>query len=301
MSGPWVWLDGALVRENAARISPADRGFLLGDGLFETLRAYGGRPFRLAEHLARLEAGGARIGLELPGDLRDAVAVTLEANDLEEAAVRITVSRGVADPGLAPPLEAEPTVLVTARAYHPRPEWYTHGIAASFASGRVDEHRASAGLKQLGYLDGVLALREARAAGAEDALLLDTEGHVAEGAASNLFMLAGGVLRTPPLSCGILPGITRAVVLELAAARGLATREEPLTPAAVSTAEEAFLTSSLRELVPLTRLSGRALGNGSPGATTRALLEDYRRLARAPAAPAASLVGAAQPAPEARA
>lgn len=300
MSGPWVWLDGALVRENAARISPADRGFLLGDGLFETMRAYGGRPFRLADHLARLEAGAARIGLELPDDLRDAVAVTLEANDLDNAAVRITVSRGVTGPGLTPPLEAEPTVLVTARAYRPRAEWYTHGIAANFASGRLDEHRASAGLKQLGYLDGVLALREARAAGAEDALLLDTEGHVAEAAASNLFVVVGGVLRTPPLSCGILPGITRAVVLELAAARGLATREEPLTPATVSTAEEAFLTSSLRELVPLTRLSGRTLGNGSPGAITRALLEDYQRQARAHAA-AASLVGAARPAPDARA
>jgi branched-chain amino acid aminotransferase len=276
-----VWLNGELLDEARASLSVHDRGFLLGDGLFETLRVYDGRVFRLAAHLRRLRGGAARIALALPPGLDRAVRETVAASGVRDGAVRLTVSRGAGGEGLAAPAGAPPTVVVTVRPYRPVGAWYTAGIRAQLAAGRVDERRATAGLKQLGYLEAVVALAEARAAGCEDALFLDTAGHLAEGAASNLFLVAGGELWTPPLSCGVLPGITRAAVLELAAARGLAPREEPLPPQALAAAAEAFLTSSLRELVPLTAVGGRKVGDGVPGEVTLALLHDYRRLAHA--------------------
>lgn len=275
-----VWLDGRLVHAADAAVSVHDRGFTLGDGLFETMRAYGRRVFRLGAHLERLERGAARIGLPLPPALAHAVQATLDANRLADAAVRLTVSRGAGAGGLAPGEHAAPTVVVTTRPYLPEPAWYTRGLRAVVASGCIGEFRPSAGLKQLGYLDHVLALREARAAGADDALLLDSAGHLAEGAASNIFLVEDGALHTPPLSCGILAGITRATVLELAARRGLPVHEEPLAPERLAWAEEAFLTSSLREIVPLVAVDGAAVGGGQPGALTLSLLADYRALTR---------------------
>jgi len=276
--------DSRSAGDDVPAIQAADRGFLLGDGLFETMRAYGGHVFRLRDHLARLGAGLERVGIEVPYDLEGAVLETLAANDgVGDSALRLTVTRGAGGLGLLPPAASPATVLVTARPYHPDPGWYDHGIGADWARGRLDEQRATAGLKQLGYLEAILAVREAAAAGLDDALFLDSVGHVAEAAASNVFLVVGHALRTPPLACGVLPGITRATVLELAPARGLELREEPTYPRVLHDASEAFLTSSLRELVPLVRVGDRTIGNGRPGPVTLRLLEDYRRLAGSPA------------------
>lgn len=274
-----VWLNGRLVDERAASVSVYDRGFTLGDGLFETMRAYGGHVFRLEAHLERLASGAERIGLPLPDGLAVAVRSTLAASGLADAALRLTISRGLGGRGVALPVTVIPTVTVTAHPFEPEARWYADGIHAVISKNRINEHAATAGLKCLGYLGAVLASEEARAKGADDALLLDTAGHLAEGAASNLFLVRGDVLYTPPLSCGILPGITRATVIGIAAGMGIAAREDPLPPEAVCDADEAFLTSSLRELVPLTQIDGRPVGGGRPGPLTRRLLDAYRDLA----------------------
>ena len=280
-----VWLDGRLRGDAEACIAIGDRGFLLGDGLFETMRAYAGRIFRLGAHLARLRAAADRVGIPLPDALERAVLDTLAANDVGEGAVRLTVTRGAAGHGLLPSTGETPlpTVLITVRPYRPDTAWYETGIAADWARGRLDEGAATAGLKRLGYLEAIVAVREAAAAGCQDVLFLDTAGHLAEAAASNVFVVLRGSLRSPPLSCGVLPGITRAAVLELARARALDVREEPLPPSVLAEASEAFLTSSLRELVPLVRVAGVPVGTGRPGPVTGGLLEDYHRLVRPPA------------------
>ncbi len=259
-----------------AHISVLDRGFNLGDGLFETMRAYAGRIFRLREHLQRLQRSAARIGLPLPSALAEAARETVLANGLHEAAVRLTVSRGIAPFGLAPPEPAEPTCVITAQPAPTPPA----ALCAGTASGRLNEHAPTAGLKRLGYLDSIVWLAEARSSGYDDAVVLDTAGHLAEGTSSNLFVVAGGVLRTPPLACGVLPGITRATVIEIASELELEVAEEFLEPALLQTAEEAFLTSSIREVVPLVAVDGRPIGKGGVGPITRRVQGTYATLVR---------------------
>lgn len=271
-----VWLNNEVLPAEQARISVLDRGFNLGDGLFETMRAYEGRIFRLREHLERLGRSAERIGLPLPSYLAEGARETLVANGLREAAVRLTVSRGIAPPGLEPPDRPEPTCVITARPAPAPPA----SLRAGTASGRLNEHAPTAGLKWLGYLDSILALAEARSAGYDDALVLDTAGHLAEGTASNLFVVARGVLRTPPLACGVLPGITRAAVIEIASELELPVVETILEPTILGTADEAFLTSSIREVVPLVAVDGRSIGEGRPGPITHRVQGRYATLVR---------------------
>lgn len=285
--GALVWIHG---REpgGAPLVSALDRGLTLGDGLFETMRVEGGTAFRLDAHLARLRAGAERLAIPLPVDLRDSVRAALcvaAARGLGRASARLTVTRGVGAPGLAAPAHPSPTVIL---AVHPLPAFparlYEAGVTAIVASGRRNERALSSGLKTLAYVDAVLALAEARAAGADEALFLDTEGHVSEATASNLFACAGDTLLTPPLGCGALPGITRAAVLELAAGAGLRAREATLSLEELAAADEAFLTSSVREIVPLVALRRDAattpIGPGRPGPATRRVAQAYRALVR---------------------
>lgn len=275
-----VWLDGALVEEARARVSPVDRGLLYGDGLFETLRAYRGKPFLFEEHLARLEAAAKEVALPAPprAALREAVAAVLDANGLRaaDARVRITLTRGPGGEGLWPEGPPAPTVLVVAGPVALPPGLHERGAAAVTSRRRVLAGEPA--VKSTSFQAHVLAKAEARRAGAWEALLLNHRGEVAEGATSNVFVLgADGALVTPPPGAGILPGLTRAAVLRLAApALCLDAREAPLTPADVAGAREAFLTSSVAEVVPLVRLDGRAIGDGHPGPVTRAALAAYR-------------------------
>jgi branched-subunit amino acid aminotransferase/4-amino-4-deoxychorismate lyase len=234
-----IYLNGTLVPPEDAAIDPADRGFLLGDGLFETLRAYRGRVPWLGRHLDRLAAGAALLAIPLPAlDLTAAVAETLGANDLAAAAG-------------AP-------------------------LRAMIAATRRNEHSRLANLKTLNYLDNVLARREAAAAGADDGLLLNTAGRLASASAGNLFLVRQRTLLTPPTSEGVLPGITRAVVLDLAPDLGLTAVETPLEPDQLDQAHEAFVTNSLIELRPLVAVDGRPIGDGAPGPATGRLLHAYR-------------------------
>ena len=268
-----VWLDGRLLPSSAAAIACDDRGLLLGDGLFETLRALGGHPMFLGAHLRRLREGAAVLDLPVPaGDeaIARAVARTLGANGLEqgEAAVRITLTRGSGPRGLPPPPDPRPTLLLTAAAYA-RPR--SPAAAVIVRTVRRNEHSPSSRLKSLGALDAVLAWQEVERAGADEGLLRCTGGSLAEGVASNLFLVRRGALATPSLDTGALPGVTRRRVLRAATKLGLDAGERLVVPEELGPADEAFLTSSLIGVRPLVRVDGRVIGDGRTGPLTRRL------------------------------
>ena len=280
-----VWVDGGPLVADAAHVSALDRGFTLADGLFETLRVRAGVPFRLDAHLARLARGAAVLGIPAPGaELRATVSEAVRdaaAAGWSDAALRLTLTRGVGSSGVAPPAQARPTVVVVVQPLpHFPPAIYERGLSAHVASGIRNERAMTAGLKTLGYTDAVLALAEARRAGADEAIFLDGEGHCSEASSSNLFALVGDTLVTPPASCGALPGITRAAVMELATHAGIRVDERPLGLDELRGAGEAFLTSSLREIAPLVRVGERAIGDGAPGPRTRQLTLAYAALVR---------------------
>jgi len=284
-AAPLIWVNGHRLSSDAPHISALDRGFTLADGVFETMRVYDGHVFRLDGHLRRLRDATSALGIPLPTDIGDLVTrAVLEAGEsrLREASVRLTVTRGVGSAGLAPPPSPEPTIVV-AVAPPPTfsPEVYANGIAVHVASGRRNERAMTANLKTIAFTESVVALAEARAAGADDAIFLDTEGHVSEGTSSNVFIAsvaAMNALVTPPLSCGALPGITRAAVIELATELDLVVHERPIEYDELLAARELFLTSSLRAIAPAVRIDGRSVGDGKPGPLTRRTMEAYAAL-----------------------
>lgn len=265
-----VYFNGALVAATEARVDPADRGFTLGDGLFETIAVKGGAPRRLAAHLARLERGAQVLDLKLPWSLVDlgrAVAETVVANGMQEGVLRLTVTRGPAPRGLLPPALSHPTVLI---APAPWPEAPAPARAVIAAETRRNERSPLSRIKCLNYLDNALARQEAAQRGADDALLLNSLGRVAEATASNVFLVLDGRLVTPPVEDGALPGVMRADVI----AR-LSAVERSLTAEDVHRAAEAFLTNSLG-VRALVAIDGRPVGAGAPGpmvARARAIAE----------------------------
>jgi branched-chain amino acid aminotransferase len=274
-----VWVNGSLVPAAEACVSTTDRGFTLGDGLFETMRVTNGRVFRLGAHLDRLRRSARRIALTCPEPLEAAVTTTVQASDVAEGAVRLTLTRGRSPSGLRTVDGEPPTIVISARPYTPDVLLARDGVRAIIASGCINERGSAAGLKHLGYLEAILAQREADAAGVEEAILLDTRGNLAEAAAANIFVVHGDLL-TPAPGSGILPGITRATVLELAVEAGVEAHEESLPPTVLQDAQEAFLTSSLRGIVPLLSVAGRTIGSGAPGPITRSIQQAYARLVR---------------------
>lgn len=274
-----VWVNGEQQRPESVHLSAHDRGFTLADAVFETMRVSGGVVFRLDRHLARLRHALATLDIPEPRELRSWVLDAVGAIRVAERSIRLTVTRGIGGPGVAPPTGARPTVIV---AVNPLPEWpsaiYEVGLTAHVPSGRRNEHAMTAGLKTVAYTDAVAALLEARRAGADEALFLDTEGHCSEATSSNLFISTGTTLMTPPVSCGALPGITRAAVLELADGFGIPTAECPFGLEELAAADEAFLTSSLRGIAPLVRVGARAIGPGTPGPYARRFIAAYSAL-----------------------
>ena len=257
-----IYLNGRLMDPSEARIDPADRGLLLADGLFETLRAYGGKAFCLEAHLARLAAGCGLLGLPGPSspEIAAAVSAVLAGNDLAEASIRITLTRGAGARGLLPPAETKPTLMIVA---FPLPPSLPKAMSACIVGIRRNEHSPLSQLKSLAYLDNILALREADAAGCDEAILLNTAGRITGGSRSNLFLVLDGIVTTPPPSEGLLPGIARQTVLTLATKHGIPAREAALAPADLAKASEAFLTNSLLEVLPVTRLQDRVLPEGA--------------------------------------
>lgn len=273
---PAVWVSGQRQPSGAPHLSVRDRGFALADGVFETMRVQSGKIFRFDRHLARLLHALGVLDIAAPPELGDWVLDAVAAAGRVDASLRLTVTRGLGDGSLVPSSEMRPTVVVTVSA---RPAFplavYETGLIAHVASGRRNERSMTGGLKTLAYTDAIAGLIEAKRAGAEEALFLDTEGHCSEAASSNLFAWTGRSLLTPPLTCGALPGITRATVLELANALGVASAEQAFGLDELLNAEEAFLTSSLRGLAPLVGIGAHPIGSGAPGVFTRRLADAY--------------------------
>ncbi len=276
-----IWHDGQILHPEDARCSCLDRGRLYGDGLFETMRAYHGKIFRLQAHLERMIAGAEQLYLQLPmaiEELRDAVREPLAASGLPDAYVRLTVTRGVGGrPSQLDASTASVTIWVRPFSGYP-PELHQKGMSAVLAQARRNEHSSLSNLKTLNYLDNLLARAAAQRVGADEAIFLNTSGQLAEASASNLFIVADGGVLTPPIEAGVLPGITRACVLELCAAEGIPFTEAPLEVDELRGTAEAFLTGSIMGIMPLTSFAGKAIGSGQPGEITRQLQQAYRDL-----------------------
>jgi branched-chain amino acid aminotransferase len=275
-----IYLNGSILPAAQARIDPFDRGFSLGDGLFETLRAYDGRPFRLADHLERMSAAAAALEIPLPVDMpavAEAVTELLGANGHRagDASIRVTLSRGIGPRGLAPPEDSRPTLLIATAGYAPLPEM----CSAVTVDIRRNEGSPLSRIKSLGALDNVLAAGAAVKAGADEAILANNIGSIACGARANLFAVIDGRLITPPTSDGVLPGIARRVLLEIAGARRLPFAEASLRPADLLQAEEILLTNSLFEVRSIGRLDGREIRGWALGDKLRAEYREQARLA----------------------
>jgi branched-chain amino acid aminotransferase len=275
-----VYLNGKLIPRRQAAIAVMDYGFLYGYGLFETMRAYNGEVFRLEDHLRRLSTSAKILGIPVKTkELKSAVAQTIKANRLASARVRIAVSAGEGEMNADPATCQSPTVLIIAQKYTPYPESvYEKGLRAVVSSIRRNSQSPLSRLKSASYLESISAREEARKAGAEEAICLNDKGFLAEASMSNIFIVSGGLLRTPGRDSGILRGITRRIVLELASQLGISSREEDIRPEELFEAEEAFLTNSLIEVMPLTEVDGRKIGSGKRGAVTGAILKAYRKL-----------------------
>ncbi len=272
-----IWLNGRLVPRDKALIDPADRGLLLGDGLFETLRAYRGHVFKFEDHLARLARGAAELGIPLPvaaPDIAGAAAEVLRSNQLakSDAALRITLTRGAGQRGLLPPDDPRPTLILSTATYH-APAGREGFTIVTSERARRNEGSITARLKSLGYLDNVMAQMEARSAGADEAILLNNQGAIACCARSNIFAVMKGKLVTPPIEEGALPGITRAAILQLCKELSVQAVEARLSHGDLAKAEEVFLSNSLLEIVPVRRVDGRQVPAGT---ITRRLLDAYQ-------------------------
>jgi branched-chain amino acid aminotransferase len=280
-----VHVNGRLLEEGEASVSVFDRGFLFGDGVFESMRAVSGTVFRLPRHLDRLGNSAAIIGLPLPSPpagIGGVVRDLLERNGLRDARVRVTVTRGPGRPGEYAEAPGPSTIVIAASAFRGLdPGLYAQGVAAAIPSRRqVPREALEPAIKSISRLGAVLARREARDRGAFEAILLDGEGNLTEGTASNVFLVQGGSLLTPPAPQEGLPGVTREAVIGLAREAGIAVVERRLPASALASAEEAFLTNTSWDVLPVTRVDGRAVGRGSPGRVTLRLLEGYRDLVR---------------------
>ena len=270
-----LWLNGKLLSYDDAHIDPRDRGFTLGDGLFETMRVRAGKVMRLEKHLARLRRGADVIGLALTwenDELHEAIYQTHRANKLENAFVRLTVSRGVPSVrGLLPDTEnANPSLVIQVGQFGGYPaELYQYGMSTIISSIRRNEHSPLANIKSLNYLDSILAKQEAVDKGADDALLLNTAGNIACASMTNIFFVKDNTLFTPPLNDGALPGTMRAHVIgELAPMHGLSVVEQSISPAEISQMNEAFLTNALMGIMPLTSVDEQDISSGIPGRVT---------------------------------
>jgi branched-chain amino acid aminotransferase len=277
---PIVSLNGHLVQADTPLISPFDRGFTVGDGLFETMKVTDGTVWYLSHHLDRLAYGAARLKIVVPPELPqwiDDVVRQAGLAGLTEHGLRITLTRGVAlTHGLAENAGQEPTVVITAfEKPHVPATVYERGIRVQTATARRNERAATVGIKTTSYMESILALRDATAAGYDDAIFLDTRGFVAEATTSNVFLFRNKVLTTPPYTCGVLPGITRAAVLDLAIQAGIPTAECEVTHRELLLSEEVFLTSSLRGIVPVSWVDQIPIGLSVPGRRTRQMMERY--------------------------
>jgi branched-chain amino acid aminotransferase len=282
---PTVWLDGKWYDRETATVSVYDHGLLYGDGVFEGIRVYGGKIFKLSEHLDRLYDSAKAIWLTIPMPKDEMAAVTEEAvrrSGIAEAYIRHIITRGVGDLGLDPRKCPKASIIIIVDTIRLFPEEvYETGLRVVTA-GTPIPHRESLSprVKSLNYLPHILAKIEGIHSGADEVLMLDSEGHVAEGSGQNIFVVKNGAIRTPAPYAGILKGVTRDTVIELAREAGYDVQETMLNRYDVYTADEAFFTGTASELISIRQVDGRAIGHGKPGTVTRDLRARFQALAR---------------------
>jgi branched-chain amino acid aminotransferase len=277
----WIYLDGKFVKEEEAKISVFDHGLLYGDGVFEGLRSYNGKIFKLDEHLIRLYNSAKAILLEIPlkfDEFKKVVIETVKKNNLKDSYIRIVVTRGVGDLGLDPRKCPKPTIFVIASHIQLYPEsLYEKGIDVITVPTRRNLHESlNPAIKSLNYLNNILAKIEATNAGATEGLILNQFGYVSECTGENIFIVKGNILKTPPISAGALEGITRKVVMDIGKNIGLEVKEENLTRYDIYTSDECFLTGTAAEIVPVVSVDRRIIGNGKPGKITMKIRKEFQ-------------------------
>ena len=280
-----IYIDGKFYGEGDAKISVFDHGLLYGDGIFEGIRFYNSRVFRLEEHLERLWDSARSILLEIPMSQRamtEALLETIRQNDLREGYIRLIVTRGVGNLGLNPEQCKAPSVIIITAQIALYPEAvYRNGLSVvTCATRRTNPSALNPAVKSLNYLNNVMARIEANLANADEALMLNDEGNVAECTADNVFIVKRGQIFTPPITAGALRGITRSVVFEIAAETGIKVTEADITRHDVFIADEAFLTGTAAEIIPVVKADGRPIGTGKPGPITARMIARFREMTR---------------------
>jgi branched-chain amino acid aminotransferase len=280
-----IYVDGKYCDERNAKISVFDHGLLYGDGIFEGIRAYNGRVFKLEEHIDRLFYSAKAILLNIPlshDEMMRAVVETCRRNKVRDGYIRLLVTRGVGTLGLNPNRCKNPSVIIIAGKIqlYP-PEYYEKGLEIVTVPTVRNLHSAlNPAIKSLNYLNNILAKIEANQSGCEEAIMLNAEGFVSECTGDNVFIIKEGRLFTPPLSAGALYGITRRVVMEIGEESGMAVAETNLTRYDLFNADECFLTGTGAEIVPVVKIDGRVIGDGKPGTLTQKLVTQYRALTK---------------------
>lgn len=285
-----IWLDGKIVDEADAKVSVFDHGLLYGDGIFEGIRFYEGRVFRLTEHIERLYLSAKALLLKMPWTLEEVCEATLEtirANGLRDGYIRLVVTRGVGDLGLNPYLCPTPSMFIIASSITLYPaELYQNGLeVVTCATRRPTPASLSPQVKSLNYLNNVMAKVEALKAGAKEGLMLNEQGYVAECTGDNVFLVKKGEVLTPPVSDGSLDGITRQVIFDLCAKLEIPIREASMTRYDLYTAEESFLTGTAAETIPMVKLDEREIGDGKPGPITLRIMEAFGKMVRSEGTP----------------
>jgi len=280
-----IYLDGKFVPEEQAVVSVFDHGLLYGDGIFEGIRAYHNRVFKMEEHIDRLFESAKTLMLDIGMTKEETIEVVLESlrrNNLKEGYIRLVVTRGKGDLGLDPRRCPKSSVICIAANIQLYPEeLYEKGLEINtVATRRNIAEGVNPRIKSLNYVNNILAKMEAIRMGCIEALMLNNEGYVAEATGDNVFLVKKNVLLTPPISAGILEGITRNAVMDLAKARGMEVKEMMLTRHDVYNADECFLTGSAAEVIPVVKVDGRVIGEGIPGENTNKLIADFRELTK---------------------
>ncbi len=273
----YIYYDGRFLKGKDARITPFDHGVLLGDGIFEGIRAYDGYVFKLDEHVTRLFDSAKAMGISIPlskDEMKRAIVLTVRKNGLKDAHVRPVVLRGPGRLGLDPKRSVRPTVIILAYPFPPLLGERPVKLLISSVR-RKSPHSVDSKVKATSYIDNIMAKLQANAAGMDDAILLDIDGYVAEACGENIFALRGAKLFTPPTTAA-LHGVTRATVMEIASSIGLRVCERNMTPQELYTADEAFLTGTAAEIVPIAEIDGRKIGEVAPGPFTQKLIEGFK-------------------------
>ncbi|MDQ6808637.1 MAG: branched-chain-amino-acid transaminase [Verrucomicrobiota bacterium] len=285
-----IYIDGKFLPEADAKISVFDHGLLYGDGVFEGIRFYNGRVFKLEQHLDRLWDSARSICIEIPvsrSEMTEALLETIRRNGLRDGYIRQIVTRGIGNLGLNPVGCKRPSVIIIAAtiALYPKEVYETGLTVVTCATRRMNAAALNPAIKSLNYLNNVLARLEANLAGADEALMLNDAGNVAECTADNVFVIKGGQIFTPPITAGALRGITRSVVFDIAAELGIKIAEGDITRHDVFIADECFLTGTAAELIPVIKADGRVIGTGKPGSITARMIERFRALTRSTGTP----------------